>query len=67
MTTLTNHIIEAGFANQVLTGIDLNNFIEGSNAAKYAMVNKALQKEELIRIRHSLYMLAYKYRSKKIS
>lgn len=67
MTTLKNKIIEAGFAEHILTDIDLNGLLDGTSAARYGMVNKALKKEELIKIRRGLYILADKYRQRKIS
>lgn len=67
MTTLKDKIIEAGFSDHILTEIDLNSLLNGSSAARYGMVNKALKKKELIKIRRGLYLLADKYRHKKIS
>jgi predicted transcriptional regulator of viral defense system len=68
MTTLKDKIIESGLANHVLTDIDLNNLLLRSTpAARYGMVNKSLKKTELIKIRRGLYLLADKYRQKKLS
>jgi predicted transcriptional regulator of viral defense system len=67
MTTLKDKIIEAGFADHILTDVDLNYLSNGTPAARYGMVNKALKKEELIKIRRGLYLLAVKYRHKKLS
>jgi predicted transcriptional regulator of viral defense system len=67
MTTLKDTIIEAGFADHILTDVDLNNLFNGTPAARYGMVNKALKKEELIKIRRGLYLLAERYRHKKLS
>lgn len=67
MTALKDKMIEAGFADHVFTDVDLNNLLDGSPAARYGMVNKALKKEELIKIRRGLYLLADKYRRKKLS
>ncbi len=67
MTTLKDIIIEAGFTDNILTDIDLSNLLDGTKASRYGMVNKALKKEELIKIRRGLYLLADKYRHKKIS
>jgi hypothetical protein len=67
MTTIKDKIIEAGFADQILTDVDLNNLSNVTPAARYGMVNKALKKAELIKIRRGLYLLAEKYRHKKLS
>lgn len=67
MTTLKDKIIEAGFADNILTDVDLNNLFGGTPASRYGMVNKALKKAELLRIRRGLYLLADKYRHKKLS
>jgi len=67
MSTLKDKIIEAGFADHILTDVDLNNLSDGTPASRYGMVNKALKKEELIKIRRGLYLLADKYRHKKLS
>lgn len=67
MTTLKDKIIEVGFADHILTDVDLNSILDGTPAARYGMVNKAIKKEELIKIRRGLYLLADKYRHKKLS
>lgn len=67
MTTLKDKIIEANFADHILTDVDLNSILDGTAAARYGMVNKAIKKKELIKIRRGLYMLADKYRHKKLS
>src|SRR5437879_3699730 len=67
MTTLKDKIIEANFADYILTDVDLNSFLDGTVAARYGMVNKAIKKGELIKIRRGLYLLSDKYRHKKLS
>jgi len=67
MTTLKDKIVEAGFADHVLTDIDLNSLLDNTSAARYGMVNKALKKGELIKIRRGLYIITDKYRHKKLS
>ncbi|OGT64924.1 MAG: hypothetical protein A3J38_05035 [Gammaproteobacteria bacterium RIFCSPHIGHO2_12_FULL_45_9] len=66
MTTIKDKLIAAGLA-RVLTDVDLHNLLGGTPAARYAMVNKALQKGELIKIRRGLYLLADQYHHKKLS
>ncbi len=67
MTTIKDKIIEVGFAEHILTDVDLNNLCDGTPAARYGMINKALKKAELIKIRRGLYLLADRYRHKKLS
>src|SRR5476651_2160025 len=67
MTTLKDMIIEAGFIDHIFTDVDLNSLLDGTPAARYGMTNKALKKGELIKIRRGLYLLADKYRHKKLS
>lgn len=67
MTTLRERIVQAGFANRILTDVDLNNMLDGTPAARYGLVNKALKKDEIVKIRRGLYILSDKYRQKKLS
>ena len=67
MTTLKDKIIDAGFSDRILTDVDLNGLLDDTPAARYGMVNKALKKGELIKLRRGLYLLADKYRHKKLS
>lgn len=64
---LKDKIIEAELADHILTDSDLNSLLDGTSAARYGMVNKALKHKELIRIRRGLYLMADKYRHKKLS
>lgn len=67
MTALKDKIIETGFADHILTDVDLDGLLDGTPASRYGMVNKALKKGEIIKIRRGLYLLADKYRHKKLS
>jgi len=67
MTKLKDIIIDADFSDHILTDVDLNNLLADTSAARYGLVNKALKKGELIRIRRGLYLLADKYRHQKLS
>ncbi len=67
MTALREKLIETDFVDRVFTDGDLNNLLDNSAASRYGLVNKALKKDELIRIRRGLYLLSDKYRRKKIS
>src|SRR3990167_559795 len=67
MATLKDKIIEAGCADHILTDIDLDGLLDRTPAARYGMVNKALKKGELIKIRRGLYIITDKYRRRKLS
>jgi predicted transcriptional regulator of viral defense system len=67
MSTLKDKIIEVNFTDHILTDVDLNGLLDGTPAARYGMVNKALKKGEIIKVRRGLYLLADKYRHKKLS
>jgi len=67
MTQFKDKILEAYFADRILTDVDLHGLLDKTAAARYGMVNKALQKGEIIKIRRGLYMLVDKYRHKKLS
>ncbi|EKD55115.1 MAG: hypothetical protein ACD_60C00025G0012 [uncultured bacterium] len=67
MTTLKDKIIEVNFADHILTDVDLHGLLGGTPAARYGMVNKALKKGEIIKVRRGLYLLADQYRHKKLS
>jgi len=67
MTTLKDKIIDAGFSDHILTDIDLNSLLDGTPSSRYGIVNKALKKGELIKIRRGLYSMGEKYRRKKLS
>jgi len=67
MTILKDKLVESGFSDHILTDVDLGNLSDGTPAARYGMVNKALKKGEIIKLRRGLYLLADKYRQKKLS
>src|SRR5688572_1138563 len=67
MMTLTDKLINLNLQDQILTDNDLQVILGGTSAARYSMVNKALKKKELERVRRGLYVLAQAYRKNKIS
>jgi hypothetical protein len=67
MSTLKEKIIEQGLTEHVLTDRDLRSLLDNTPAARYALINKALKKKELINIRRGLYILSAKYRHKILS
>lgn len=67
MTSLINKIIEAHLLEHILTDGDLHNLMDKTPAARYAAVNKALKKNELIQLRRGLYLPIDKHHKKKVS
>lgn len=62
MQSLTKLIINANLADRVLTEHQLARLVDGSDQRRYNLVNRAINKGELIRVRRGLYVLAAKYR-----
>ena len=62
MTPLTEYIIEAGYADRLLSAQQLERLVGGSDARRYGLVNRAIKARELLKARRGLYMLADKYR-----
>lgn len=67
MLATTEKIIDADFQNRTFTENDLARLFGGTDARRYGLVNKALKKNELIRLRRGLYVLATKYRTERFS
>lgn len=67
MSTLREKILETALANHVLTENDLEYLLDGTPASRYALVNKAVNSGEIIRIRRGLYIMADKYRTNRLS
>src|SRR5271168_2881374 len=63
MQTLTEHLIEQGLSEKVLSERQLERAVGGAAARRYGLVNRALKAQELIRIRRGLYTLPSKYRT----
>lgn len=66
MNRLTERIIDAGFADRVLTERQLARITGGSDDRRYALVKRALQSGELLKVRRGRYVLADKYRSQPV-
>lgn len=67
MLTSTERIIDTGFADNILTEVNLEYIFDKTAASRYGLVNKMLKKGELIKLRRGLYILAAKYRHTKTS
>jgi predicted transcriptional regulator of viral defense system len=67
MLRTTEQLIDLGYQDRILTDNDLQYLFGGTAARRYALVNKALKKHELIRLRRGLYTLDIKYHREKLS
>jgi len=63
MLQSTEILIDAGLAAKVFTTSDLKRVLKGTPASRYALVNKALTKGELIQLKRGVYTLNQKYSS----
>lgn len=62
MKSLTEKIIETDKINKVFGDAQLKRMLNGSDARRYGLVNRALNAGELHRVRRGLYVLDNKYR-----
>lgn len=58
MQTLTEQLIRAGWAGQVISQAQLARLLDGTPQRRYNLVNRALQHGELLQLRRGLYLLA---------
>lgn len=58
MQTLTELLIQAGWAGRVLSRAQLARLLDGTPQRRYNLVNRALQHGELLQLRRGLYLLA---------
>lgn len=66
MQTLTETLIDRALNNRVLTDIQLGHILTGSDQRRYHLVNRALKAGELVRLRRGLYVLADRFRDRRI-
>lgn len=64
MQTLTENLIQAGWAGRVLSHAQLARLLEGTPQRRYNLVNRALQHGELLQLRRGLYVLAPQLQNK---
>ncbi len=62
MNRLAEHVVDAGYAERVLTERQLARILGGSDDSRYALVKRALQAGALIKIKRGQYVLADKLR-----
>ena len=58
MQTLTEKLIQTGWAGQVLSQAQLARLLDGTPQRRYNLVNRALQHGELLQLRRGRYLLA---------
>jgi predicted transcriptional regulator of viral defense system len=67
MLRSTELIIDKGLHNHIIRDSDLSHLFRGSPARRYGLVNKAIDKGELIRLCRGHYTLASKYMPRLLS
>lgn len=67
MLKTTEILIQAGLAGKVLTISDLKRVLVGTQSSRYARINKALKKGELIQLKRGVVILNDKYNPKRLS
>jgi hypothetical protein len=61
--TLTEHLIEQGLRDRILSERQLERAVGGTATRRYGLVNRALKANELIQVRRGIYVLPPKYRT----
>ena len=64
MQTLTEKLIQAGWAGRVLSLAQVARLLDGTPQRRYNLVNRALQHGELLQLRRGLYLLAPQLQNK---
>jgi hypothetical protein len=64
MLKTTEKLLESHLSGHVFTGFEIAYLFDGTAASRYALINKALKKQELIQLKRDAYILAKKYQPK---
>jgi hypothetical protein len=67
MLSSTEILLEKGFGSQVFKDWDVASTFGGTPARSYALINKAIKKNEIVRLCRGIYILGQKYRAKNMS
>lgn len=67
MLNSIEQILDSPLKNHLIREIDLANLFKGTSSRRYGLVNKAIQKKELLQIRRGLYALSPKYQTEYFS
>jgi hypothetical protein len=58
---MIDQLILGGMTNKLFTNEDLKRLLMGSPASRYALINKALKKGEIVQLRRGIYVMGQKY------
>jgi len=58
MQTLIEHITNAGLGERVVTEAQLSRLLDGTPQRRYNLVNRALHRGDLLRLRRGRYLLS---------
>lgn len=58
---LIERLTDAGMANKVFTHADVKRVLNGTPASRYAFINKALKKNQIIQLKRGIYVMSQKY------
>ena len=64
---MTQKLIEQQLTQHILTESDLAHLFPGTDAARYAIINKACKKNEIIRLKRGLYIINKRFQTKPFS
>lgn len=67
MLVSTEKLLEEGFKDRIFKDWNLVTIFPGTNGKRYALLNKAMKKGEVVRLHRGVYMLASRYRQKNFS
>lgn len=59
MQSITEILAKSNMSNRLITDFDLKALLPGTNASRYALVNKAIQKGELIHLKRGVYIVKH--------
>jgi predicted transcriptional regulator of viral defense system len=66
MNRLIDLVVDAGYAERILSERQMARLIGGSDDSRYSLVKRALRSGELLKIRRGQYVLADKYRKQPV-
>ena len=66
MNRLIEHVIDAGYAERVLTERQMARILGGSDDSRYALVKRAVNAGALVKVKRGTYVLADKFRKQPV-
>lgn len=61
MQTITDILLKAKIADRVVSDRDLKQLLPGSDASRYGLVHKAMQKGELVHLKRGAYLVQHQH------